>query len=140
MEKNRLARFLIAHEPNSSRESILEALDYAVKGKPSFGGFITVAIDGSDILGAVVANCTGMEAYNPKYLFVFVTLGRAEGHADGLLQNLLERALQHADGDIAMHVKPGHPALSIFQQMGFEAEYLELRHAHNSPNLSKNAG
>lgn len=127
MEKSHIIRFLTEHEGESQRDSIREAVEYAVKLKPSFGGFVLVARQEQQIVGVVVANRTGMEAYNPKHIFVFVTLHKKHKKDKGLVKQLVDQATKYADGDIAMHVKPDNPALHLYKELGFKAQYLELR-------------
>ncbi len=127
MEKSKVVRFVCDHTPNSSRQSVQEAVEYAMKLKPSFGGYVLTVEEGRQLIGAVVANRTGMESYNPKNIFVFVTLHENCQQDRTLVQALMQKAIQYADGDIAMHVEPDNPALKLYQELGFKAQYLELR-------------
>ncbi|MCB0588350.1 MAG: GNAT family N-acetyltransferase [Phaeodactylibacter sp.] len=127
VEKNKVVRFLCDHTHNSNRQSVQEAVEYAIKLKPSFGGFILAVEKERQLIGVIVANRTGMESYNPKNIFVFVTLHRDYQQDKSLIQTLIQRAIRYADGDIAMHVEPNNPALDLYQELGFKAQYLELR-------------
>ena len=127
MEKNRIIRFLNAFESDNERENIAEAVEYAVKLKPSFGGFVLTAEQDDQIVGAIVANRTGMGSYNPNHILVFVTLHQDFREDEALTKRLIQKAIQHAKGDIAMHVKPDNPALQLYEKIGFKAQYLELR-------------
>ncbi|MBV6655816.1 MAG: GNAT family N-acetyltransferase [Mameliella sp.] len=127
MDKSQIIRFLTDHEGENARHSIREAIEYAMKLKPSFGGFLVVARQEKQIVGVVVANRTGMEAYNPKNIFVFVTVDLNQPNCEGLVKQIVDQAVRYADGDIAMHVKSDNPALAIYQKVGFKAQYLELR-------------
>ena len=127
LEKSRVIRFLTENEGKTERDSIREAVEYAMKLKPSFGGFVMVARQKQKIIGVIVANRTGMEAYNPKNIFVFVTVGKKFLGQAAFVKCLIDQAIKYADGDIAMHVKSDNPALSIYQELGFKAQYLELR-------------
>jgi [ribosomal protein S18]-alanine N-acetyltransferase len=126
-EKSALVRFLHENTENTSAQNILEAVEYAVKHKPSFGGFILVAHNGKELLAAIVANRTGMEGYNPKNIFVYVTLHPKLYKREESARQLLQKAIACTDGDIALHVEPDNPALQLYQKLGFEARYLELR-------------
>ncbi len=126
MEKSKVVHFLCGHNSHASRQSIQEAVEYAVKLKPSFGGFILTAEKDRQIVGAIIANRTGMESYNPKNIFVFVSL-HEDFQDEALIEALMQRAIRHADGDVAMHVEPDNPALKLYQKLGFQAQYLELR-------------
>jgi hypothetical protein len=127
MEKNRIIRFLNTFEGENKRENIAEAVEYAVKMKPSFGGFVITAERESQIIGAIVANRTGMGSYNPNHILVFVTLHQDYQKDEELIKSLIKKAIRHAKGDVAMHVKPDNPALQLYEQIGFKAQYLELR-------------
>jgi len=127
MEKNRVIRFLNTFEDEDKRESIAEAVEYAVKLKPSFGGFVLAAEQEGEIIGAIVANRTGMGSYNPNHILVFVTLHQDHREDEALTKSLIQKAIRHAKGDIAMHVKPDNPALQLYEKIGFKAQYLELR-------------
>ncbi|MCB0569319.1 MAG: GNAT family N-acetyltransferase [Phaeodactylibacter sp.] len=126
MEKSKVVHFLCLHNKHANRQSIQEAVEYAVKLKPSFGGFVLTAEQDRQIVGAIVANRTGMEGYNPKNLFVFVSLHK-EFQDEALIEALMQKAIRYADGDVAMHVEPDNPALKLYQKLGFQAQYLELR-------------
>jgi len=127
MEKSQVIRFLTEQEGDSERNSIREAVEYAMKLKPSFGGFVLIARQKQQIVGAIIANRTGMEAYNPKNIFVFVTVAPAFRKQEAFVKQLIDQGIKYADGDIAMHIKSDNPALAIYQKLGFRAQYLELR-------------
>lgn len=127
VEKSAVVSFLCEHTENTSSRNVLEAVEYAVKHKPSFGGFVLTAEKEKQIVAAVVANCTGMEGYNPQNIFVFVSLHKKHRKDEALAKHLLQKAIRYADGEIALHVEPDNPALKTYQKMGFKAQYLELR-------------
>ena len=79
------------------------------------------------IVGAIVVNQTGMEGFSPNYICVYVTVEDDHDQRDVVLFHLLQKAIEHTNGDIAMHVKPDNPALRVYEKLGFEARYLELR-------------
>ena len=116
---------------------IREAVEYAVKDKPSFGGFILTVHKDRKIIGTVVANQTGMGGYNPSHIFVFVTLHKSYRKDKKLVQQMMSKAINYADGEIALHVEPDNPALQMYQELGFKAQFLELR--LNKPQSSVSA-
>lgn len=127
VEKSAIVSFLCEHTENTSSRNVMEAVEYAVKHKPSFGGFVFTAEKDQQILAAIVANCTGMEGYNPQNIFVYVSLHKNHRNDEALARDLLQKAIHYADGEIALHVEPDNPALRMYQKMGFKAQYLELR-------------
>lgn len=127
MEKSAVVSFLSAHTPSAKDDDIREAVEYAVKHKPSFGGFILVAQEGKKIVAAIVANRTGMEGYGPKNIFVFVSFDQTHAENKVIAKKLLQKAIEHADGDVALHVEPNSPSMQLYRNLGFQNQYLELR-------------
>lgn len=128
LEKSELVSFLHEHSENAgSQASIREAMEYALKNKPSFGGFILVSRRMQKIIAAIIANRTGMEGYNPTHIFVYAGFHPDCRADDTLIHEIMQKAIGYADGEIAMHVKPGHPTLKLYKKLGFQAQYLELR-------------
>lgn len=135
-EKSAVVRFLYEHNSNASKKDIQEAVEYAVKHKPSFGGFIFMAHVDRKIIAVIVANKTGMEGYNPKIIFIYVTLHKSHRRRQKVVRELLKKAIRYADGDIALHVEPNNPALKLYQRLGFQSNLLELRLIKSSPAIA----
>lgn len=122
-----VVQFIEQHEKTETQENICEALDYALKVKPSFGGFVLVAKEHGKIQGVIVSNCTGMAGYSASHFFVFATYNHKSERNCNVMLNLMREAIRYAKGQVAMHVPPDHPALNIFQQLGFKSELLALK-------------
>jgi hypothetical protein len=122
-----VVQFLEQHEKTENKENICEALDYALKVKPSFGGFVLVAKEQGKIQGVIVSNCTGMTGYTASHLFVFATYNHKSEGDHSIMLGLMREAIRYAKGQVAMHIPPDHPALNLFQQLGFKSELLALR-------------
>lgn len=127
VEKSTITNFLSEHDVDANRQGIHDAIEYAVKLKPSFGGFVLTVQQDEKIIGALVANRTGMEGYNPTHIIVYITLHPKYDKHEDVVRQLIHKAIDHADGDIALHVKPGNPALQLYQKIGFQDQYVELR-------------
>lgn len=127
LEKNAVINFLHEHTPNTSKSDIRHAIEYALKEIPSFGGFIYTAHQDKQLVGVIIATKTGMTGYNAKHLFVFVSLLPLLNISEDSATSLLSRAIDYADGDIALHIKPNNPALKLYQKLGFQAQFVELR-------------
>ena len=136
LEKSAVVNFLFEFTPNARKRHIQEAVEYALKNKPSFGGFILTAKRDSKIIAAIVANRTGMSGYNANNIFVYVTLHDQHKTQERLALDLLRKAIKHAAGDIAMHVEPGNPALKLYEKLGFQPQYLELRFSKSTPAVA----
>jgi ribosomal protein S18 acetylase RimI-like enzyme len=97
----------------------------------SFGGFVLVAREENNILGSVVVNKTGMKGYIPENILVFIAT-HADHRGKGLGKMMMEKTIQHAEGDIALHVEHENPARFLYQKYGFTNKYLEMRYKQPS--------
>jgi len=113
-------------------EDIHKALQYAQKERPSLGGFIVTGLVDGEIVGAVVVNKTGMEGYIPENILVYIAVDEKH-RGKGYGKRLMQKAIRFADGDIALHVEADNPARRLYEKLGFENKYLEMR-------LQKDAG
>lgn len=86
-----------------------------------------------EILGTVVINRTGMSGYIPENILVYIAVnGNYRGK--GLGRKIMTRAIELSDGDIALHVEPDNPAKFLYEKLGFENKYLEMRLKKQGPN------
>ncbi len=135
-EKSAVINFLCEHNESTNRQAAKEAVEYAIKHKPSFGGFVLTVYDGKQMIAVVVVNRTGMEGYNANNLFVYVTFHKDYCNDETTIREVLNKAIARTDGDVALHVEPGNPALKYYKKMGFKAQYLELRFSKTSKELA----
>lgn len=107
-------------------EDIAKAMRYSLGegGKP--GGYILTSNDGDNITGAVVVNKTGMNGYVPENILVYIATHN-EYRGKGIGKQLMQNAIQVAEGDIALHVEPDNPAKVLYEKLGFTNKYLEMR-------------
>ncbi len=108
-----------------SREAIVEAMDYAVKDRPSFGGFILTANESDKILGAMVVNSTGLEV-NPSNRVVYMAIAD-QYRGNGVASKLMKRAIELSKGKLALQVSNNPESIRMFEQLGFQTKYVELR-------------
>lgn len=114
-------------------DQIRACLDYALQNRQSFGGFAITAHDEKGLAGATIVNATGMKGYIPEYILVYIaTHRRARGQGVG--KQLLQAALDRADGDVALHVEPDNPARFLYEKAGFRSKYLEMRLQRQNTN------
>lgn len=129
----KVIRFLHTHleEYRDEKQDIKMAIAYAMKEIPSPGGFVLVAKE-KNIVGAVVVNKTGMQGYIPENVLVYVAVHN-DYREKGLGEKLVQRAIQICDGDVALHVEPNNPAKQLYEKIGFENKYLEMRYYKSKP-------
>lgn len=120
--------FLYEHldQYGDKKEDIMKAINYALNKGITPGGFIVVGYEGHQIAGAVVVNKTGMEGYIPENILVYIATHRDQ-RGKGLGKKLMQRAIDEAEGAIALHVEPDNPAKILYEKLGFTNKYLEMR-------------
>lgn len=125
---DRIARFLFEHldEYGDEQQHILKCLDYVFGKQEGKGGRIILALDADDIIGAVVLNETGMGGYIPENILVYIAIHK-EHRGRGLGGQLMDKAIHHTKGAIALHVEPDNPAKKLYERKGFTNKYLEMR-------------
>lgn len=128
-EKNELVDFLFEHLENygDPKADIEKAIDYSLKEYESFGGFVLSSYHNDKISGVVVVNQTGMKDYIPENILVYIATHR-DLRGQGIGKQLMIKALDLAEGNIALHVEPDNPARFLYEKVGFTSKYIEMRH------------
>ncbi|RMG78254.1 MAG: GNAT family N-acetyltransferase [Bacteroidetes bacterium] len=127
-EKKAIADFLLKNLEGStpaSRESVFEAIEYAVKDRPSFGGFLLTISDDNEMLGAMIVNETGLE-HNPKNQVVFFAI-EEKHRQNGVASKLVRRAIELTKGNLSLRLNPDNPAIEKLKSLGFQPQFVELR-------------
>lgn len=128
---DQVADFLHEHLDRfrDSKEDIMKCLNYALGITKHRRGFILTAAEDAGtakIFGTAVMCETGMSGYVPENLLVYLAVD-ASTRGRGLGKELMEKAIEQARGDIALHVEPDNPARRLYERMGFTNKYLEMR-------------
>lgn len=123
-----IADFLYDHldEYGDEKEHILACISYAYGDEQGQDGFILVAHEKDQIVGAVIINHTNMAGYIPEHILVYIAVD-AEYRGQGLGKQLMEQIIDNTKGDIALHVEPDNPAKYLYEKYGFTNKYLEMR-------------
>ncbi len=134
-EKQEIVNFLFQHleEFGDSKSDITKSIDYALKETTSFGGFIMMAIEEAEIVGAVVVNQTGMGGYIPENILVYIATHK-NYRGKGIGKFLMDKTIAQAKGSIALHVEPDNPARFLYEKYGFTHKYSEMRLTKPSNN------
>tara|TARA_R110001583_G_scaffold48908_3_gene153072 strand:- start:5126 stop:5575 length:450 start_codon:yes stop_codon:yes gene_type:complete len=128
-EKKEVIAFLFEHlqEYGDKSEDISKCFDFAVKdSKEKLGGFVLVLLENDEIKGATIINKTGMSGYIPENILVYIAV-HENARGKGFGKKLMNKAIELTDGDIALHVEPNNPAKHLYEKLGFENKYLEMR-------------
>lgn len=113
-------------------EDIQAGIDYALCAEPGRGGFILLATQASEIVGALVMLNTRMRGYVPPNLLLFVAVA-ASLRGRGIGARLVRRAQSLARGGIKLHCEYENPARRLYERLGFTSKYAEMRW-DNEPN------
>ncbi|OGU56085.1 MAG: GNAT family N-acetyltransferase [Ignavibacteria bacterium GWF2_33_9] len=127
-EKSEVINFLYDHldQYGDAKNHIKKAVDYSVQDIESDGGFTLIAKENNEIQCAVVINRTGMGGYIPENILVYIATHKNQ-RGKGVGKKVMQEALNHADGDVALHVEANNPARFLYQKLGFTNPYLEMR-------------
>jgi ribosomal-protein-alanine N-acetyltransferase len=128
IEKMEVINFLHKHlqEYGDPKADIQKAIDFSIKEFVSFGGFTMLLMENNEIVGATVINQTGMGGYIPENILVYVAIDQ-DHRGKGFGKTLMEKAVSHCKGDIALHVEATNPAIKLYEKLGFTNPYLEMR-------------
>lgn len=110
-----------------SPQDISGALDYAFSSDAYAGGFLMLVRSQESLAGACLMLRTGMSGYVPEYFLVFVTVN-PELRGQGIGQRLIQRCLDEVGTSVKLHVDFDNPAKRLYERMGFEHCYAEMRY------------
>lgn len=124
--RQQIAQFLFEHLERfgDPLDQIQACLDYVAN--PQKGGFVLLAAEGDRLKGVLVMNKTGMSGYIPENILVYIAVD-ASCRGEGIGAQIMEKALSVAEGAVALHVEPDNPAKRLYERLGFENKYLEMR-------------
>ncbi|QDP86287.1 GNAT family N-acetyltransferase [Chryseobacterium sp. SNU WT5] len=110
------------------KSDIEKAIDYAFAEDNKPGGVVLSAVntETKKIAGAVVVNKTGMVSYIPENILVYIATDK-NLRGQGIGKQLMQKAIESSEGDIALHCEPDNPAKHLYEKLGFTSKYLEMR-------------
>ncbi len=121
--------FLFMHlgQFGDPKADINKCLDYAFSNEKSAGGFALGAFYEGQLVGALVMNKTGMSGYIPDNILVYVAVD-ASHRGKGFGREIIEKAFSYCNGDVKLHVEYDNPAKRLYERIGFETKYAEMRY------------
>lgn len=129
LEKNEIVTFLdenLGNVPGHDKEVILKSIEYALSKFPHQGGFLVLAKDEGEMVGAVVVNKTNMEDYIPENVLVYIAV-KADRRNDGLGTALIKKAIEYTKGGLSINIPPENPNQGLFEKLGFTYQYKVFR-------------
>lgn len=110
-----------------AKEDIKKCLQFAIGDSAKHtGGFVLILKEEQTLKGITIVNETGMSGYIPENLLVYIAVHQNQ-RGKGVGKKLMLKAIELAKGDIALHVEPDNPAKKLYEKLGFENKYLEMR-------------
>lgn len=109
------------------KEDINKCLNYAFSNEKSEGGYALAAFTEGKLVGALIMNKTGMSGYIPDWILVYIAVD-ATHRGKGFGKQIIEEVYKHCDGDIKLHVDFDNPAKHLYERMGFETKYIDMRY------------
>ncbi len=134
-EKEDTINFLFDHldEYGDKKEDITKAVNFSLKIKDPalkpmpLGGFILNGFMDDKLVGSVIINKTGMSGYIPENILVYIATHR-DYRGKGIGKQLMIKAFDIADGNVALHVEPDNPARFLYEKVGMKSKYIEMRY------------
>ncbi|MFA5513149.1 MAG: GNAT family N-acetyltransferase [Candidatus Kapaibacterium sp.] len=110
-----------------SKSAIDKCLGFAFRENEGLGGFAVVCMDDdSTTLGALIMNKTGMSEYIPENILVYVAV-HEKLRGKGIGADIIEYAINEAEGNVKLHVEYENPAKRLYERIGFNTKYAEMR-------------
>jgi [ribosomal protein S18]-alanine N-acetyltransferase len=128
VSRNEIIDFLYNHLDRFRDEkiSIGKCLDYAFSKDGGKGGFVLTGHYDGKLVGIVVMNKTGMEGFIPENILVYIAVD-ASLRGKGIGRQLMDEAINRAEGDVKLHVEYDNPAKRLYERIGFTTKYAEMR-------------
>ncbi len=128
LSRNKFINFLHEHleKFGDTKEAISKSIDYAFSDNKGKGGFLLAAYDDDKLIGELVMNKTGMEGYIPENILVYVAVD-SSCRGKGYGREICNKAIDMADGNVALHVEYDNPAKRLYERIGFTTKYAEMR-------------
>lgn len=128
LDRRAVVRFFHDHmKPYEDEiEDIEKAMDYAFSDDPGRGGYLIAGGLDHRLVGALLMLNTGMDGYVPPNILLFVGVNEVM-RGSGLGTRIIRRALEECEGDVKLHVEYDNPAKRLYERIGFENPYAEMR-------------
>jgi ribosomal-protein-alanine N-acetyltransferase len=113
---------------NDSLEDVEAALNYTFSDADGKGGYLALVEHDGALQGALAMLETGMGGYVPGHILLFVSVDPS-ARGQGVGERLIRAALDHAPGDVKLHVEYENPAKRLYERLGFVSKYAEMRYS-----------
>lgn len=127
--RNQFVDFLFTHldKFGDPKEDINKCLDYAFSENTAKGGFALAAFFEGKLVGTLIMNNTGMSGFIPENILVYIAVDSSY-RGKGFGRQIVERSFKEAKGNVKLHVEYDNPAKRLYERIGFETKYAEMRY------------
>ncbi len=127
---DKFENFLYEHlgQYGDPKNAIEKSIHYAFSKSDGKGGFVIIVLNEDNLIGATVVNQTGMSAYIPENVLVYIAVHK-DFRGKGIGSSLLRRTIEECKGDVALHVEKNNPAKRLYERVGFDSKYVEMRYS-----------
>jgi len=121
--------FLYTHldKFGDTKSAISKCIDFAFGKNCGLGGFLLAAYWDGELCGELIMNKTGMSEFIPENILVYIAVD-SKFRNKGIGNQIVERAIKEADGDVKLHVEYENPAKRLYERIGFSTKYAEMRY------------
>ena len=129
LTKQQLVDFLFEHLDRfgDPKPDIEKSIDYALSSAEGKGGFLLAAYYDNNLVGVLVMNNTGMSGYIPENILVYIAVD-ASYRGKGFGAQIIKKSFELADSDVKLHVEYDNPAKRLYERVGMENKYAEMRY------------
>ncbi|MDD4149814.1 MAG: GNAT family N-acetyltransferase [Bacteroidales bacterium] len=117
---NHLDRF------RDNKEDISKCIDYVMQKDCGKGGYLLLAYYEEELAGILVMTNTGMSGFIPENILVYIAVD-AKFRGKGIGRKIIEKAISITEGNIKLHVEYDNPAKRLYERIGFNTKYAEMR-------------
>ena len=128
-DRGEFVEFLYEHLDRfrDNKIAINRAIDYAFSDSEGKGGFLLSAYYQDKLVGELLMISTGMKAFIPENILVYVAVD-SHYRGKGFGKAIIKESSKHCTGDIKLHVEYDNPAKRLYERIGFETKYAEMRY------------
>jgi [ribosomal protein S18]-alanine N-acetyltransferase len=112
------------------KDAINRAINYAFSDAEGKGGFLLSAYHEGKLVGELLMIDTGMKAFIPENILVYIAVD-AQYRGKGFGREIIKESAKHCTGDIKLHVEYDNPAKRLYERIGFESKYAEMRYVRS---------
>ena len=124
---NKISKFLHEHLEGCKNEksAIRKSLLYAAKETSILGGYAFIIEEKDNIIGAIIINKTGMNAYESENLITYLAVHK-DYRKQKIATKLIKKATNYCNGNLSLNIDKNNNAIELFRKNGFESKKIQM--------------